>query len=106
MLLGNFYKKMKRPQDAIAAYRDALARDNEHQNALFSLALAYKDEGRLDEARVGFERARELDPRNGKVLWQLADLWMRKGDSARAEAIIADGARTKSRRAPAAAEAR
>ena len=90
MLLGNFYKKAKRPQDAIAAYRDALARDNEHQNALFSLALAYKDEGRLDEARVGFERARELDPRNGKVLWQLADLWMRKGDSARAEAIIND----------------
>jgi tetratricopeptide (TPR) repeat protein len=90
MLLGNFYKKMKRPQEAIAAYRDALARDNEHQNALFSLALAYKDEGRLDEARAGFERARELDPRNGKVLWQLADLWMRKGDSARAEAVIAD----------------
>ena len=91
MLLGNFYKKLKRPQDAIAAYRDALALDNEHQNALFSLALAYKDEGRLDEARVGFERARELDPRNGKVLWQLADLWMRKGDFARVEAIIADG---------------
>jgi protein O-GlcNAc transferase len=90
MLLGNFYKKLKRPQDAIAAYRDALARDSEHQNALFSLALAYKDEGRLDEARVGFERARELDPRNGKVLWQLADLWMRKRDFARAEAVIAD----------------
>ena len=90
MLLGNFYKKLKRPEDAIAAYRDALARDSEHQNALFSLALAYKDEGRLDEARVGFERARELDPRNGKVLWQLADLWMRKGDFTRAEAIIAD----------------
>ena len=106
MLLGNFYKKPKRPQDAIAAYRDALARDDEHQNALFSLALAYKDEGRLDEARVGFERARELDPRNGKVLWQLADLWMRKGDSARAEAVHHRRARAKSRRAPAAAEAR
>ncbi len=63
MLLGNFYKKMKRPQEAIAAYRDALARDSEHQNALFSLALAYKDEGRLDEARVGFERARDARSR-------------------------------------------
>ncbi len=79
MLLGNFLKKAKRPDEAIAAYRQALARDAEHQGALFSLALAYKDEGRLDEARVGFERARELDPRNGKVLWQLADLEMRQG---------------------------
>jgi tetratricopeptide (TPR) repeat protein len=91
MLLGNFYKKQKRPDAAIAAYWEALARDSEHQNALFSLALAYKDKGRLDEARVGFDRARDLDPRNGKVLWQLADLWMRKGDFARAEAIINDG---------------
>ena len=90
MLLGNFYKKLKRTDEAIAAYREALARDGEHQNALFSLALAYKDEGRFDEARVGFERARELDPRNGKVLWQLADLWMRKGDTPAAEAVIKD----------------
>jgi tetratricopeptide (TPR) repeat protein len=90
MLLGNFYKKLKRTDEAIAAYREALARDGEHQNALFSLALAYKDEGRFDEARVGFERARELDPRNGKVLWQLADLWMRKGDPPAAEAVIKD----------------
>jgi choline-sulfatase len=91
MLLGNFYKKLRRPENAIAAYRDALARDPDHQNALFSLALTYKDEGHLDEARVGFERAHQLDPRNGRVLWQLADLWMRKGEFTRAEAIITDG---------------
>jgi arylsulfatase A-like enzyme/Tfp pilus assembly protein PilF len=90
MLLGNFYKKLKRPQEAIEAYREALAHDSEHQNALFSLALAYKDEGRLDEARVGFERARDLDPRNGKVAWQLADVWMRRGEFVRAEEIVAD----------------
>jgi tetratricopeptide (TPR) repeat protein len=90
MLRGNIYKKMKRPAEAIAAYRDALALDDEHQNALFSLAIAYKDEGRFDEARIGFERARELDPRNGKVLWQLADIWMRQGDTARAEAVVDD----------------
>jgi arylsulfatase A-like enzyme/Tfp pilus assembly protein PilF len=90
MLLGNFYKKLNRPQDAIAAYREALAQDSEHQNALFSLALAYKDEGRFDEARIGFERARALDPRNGKVAWQLADVWMRLGDHAKAEAVVND----------------
>jgi tetratricopeptide (TPR) repeat protein len=89
-LLGNLYKKAKRPRDAIASYRQALARDPEHQGALFSLALAYKDEGRLEEARVGLERARELDPRNGRVLLQLADLWMRKGEPGKAEAIMKD----------------
>ena len=52
--------------------------------------MAYKDEGRLDEARVGLERARQLDPRNGRVLWQLADLFVRKGDPAQAEAVITD----------------
>ena len=46
--------------------------------SVFRLAVTYKDMGRLAEARVGFERAREIDPRNGKVLWQLADLDMRE----------------------------
>jgi len=58
-----------------------------HENrALWELLTA----GRLEEARLGFERARELDPRNGKVLWQLADLWMRMGDQAKAEAVVKD----------------
>jgi tetratricopeptide (TPR) repeat protein len=52
--------------------------------------VAYKDQGRLDEARMGFERARELDPKNGKVLWQLADLLMRQGEPQKAEAVIQD----------------
>ena len=106
MLLGNVYKKMKRPQEAIAAYRDALARDDEHQNALFSLALAYKDEGRFDEARVGFERARELDPeeREGALaarrpLDAAGRLRPRRGRRHRR-------ARAKGRRAPVSPEAR
>jgi len=57
---------------------------------LFSLALAYKEQGRLEEARAGLERARTLDPRNGKVLWQLADVWMREGEAGKAEAVIHD----------------
>ena len=91
MLLGNFYKKPKRPQDAIAAYRDALARDSEHQNALFSLALAYKDEGRLDEARVGFERARDARSaeRQG-ARGSSPTCGCARATSARAEAIITD----------------
>jgi choline-sulfatase len=90
MLLGNFYKKAKKPREAIDAYREALSKDSENQGALFSLAVAYEDEGRLDEALVGFERARALDPRNDRVLLQLADLFMRKQEPAKAAAVIED----------------
>jgi tetratricopeptide (TPR) repeat protein len=90
MLLGNYLEKVKRPEQAIAAYRAALALDNEHQNALFSLAALYKKQGQLDEALAGFERARALDPRNGKVLWQLADIYLTKGLPSKAEAVVKD----------------
>ena len=88
MLLGNFERLANRPERAVAAYRQALALDSEHQGALFGLAVAYKEQGRLDDALLGLERARELDPRNGRVLWQLADIWLYKKQPARAEAII------------------
>jgi tetratricopeptide (TPR) repeat protein len=52
--------------------------------------VTYKDQGRLDEAEAGFARARELDPRNAKALFQLADLHMRKGEHEKAAAVIRD----------------
>ena len=39
---------------------------------------------------MGFERARALDPKNGKVLWQLADLLLRQGEPEKAEAVAKD----------------
>jgi tetratricopeptide (TPR) repeat protein len=90
MLLGNFEKKAKRPNQAITSYKQALKLDPEHQGALFSLAIAYKDAGRLEEARLGFERAQTLDPRNGRVLWQLADLLMQQGHPDEAQVVIRD----------------
>ena len=80
MLLGNFQKKAKQPAEAIAAYKRALALDDEHQGALFSLAAGLQGRRAGSTRRAsGFERARELDPRNGKVLWQLADLLHAQG---------------------------
>jgi arylsulfatase A-like enzyme/Flp pilus assembly protein TadD len=90
MLLGNFFRKAKKPAEALAAYKRALALDDGHQGALFSLAMAYKDQGRFAEATAGFERARTLDPRNGKVLWQLADLYMQVHQPEKAAAVIED----------------
>ncbi len=78
-LVGNFDAKASRHAAAADAYRRALALDPEHLGATFSLALAYKNLGRLDDAAAGFERLRTLDPKNGKALWQLADIDRRRG---------------------------
>jgi len=55
-------KKAKRTAEAISAYRQALARDDEHQGALFSLAVAYKEQGRFKESRLGLEPCERAGP--------------------------------------------
>jgi arylsulfatase A-like enzyme len=57
LLKGNFLRKAGRLAEAAAAYRAALALDAEYREALFSLALTYKEEGRLDDALAGLARA-------------------------------------------------
>src|SRR6185295_14282318 len=39
----------------------------------------------------GFERARSLDARNTKALWQLADVWMQQGRFDKAEEALRAG---------------
>ena len=73
-MLGNMNVKAGRHAEAIAAYKRALAIDPEHEGAAWSLALAYRDSGKLDEARAGFERVQQLNPRAARALYQLADL--------------------------------
>jgi arylsulfatase A-like enzyme/cytochrome c-type biogenesis protein CcmH/NrfG len=88
MVLGNLYRKEKRPTEAVAAYREALTRDPDNQNSLFSLAVTLKDMGRLAEASKSLERAQTLDPRNGNVLLQLAEVRTGQLDFSGAEAVL------------------
>jgi choline-sulfatase len=87
-MLGNLHSKAKRYEEAVRAYQAALRLDPEHQGAAFSLALAYKQMGRLADAEAGFARALELDPRSGKNDWQLADVAMQRGDSRKAADVL------------------
>jgi tetratricopeptide (TPR) repeat protein len=82
------HSKAKRYDEAVKAYQAALRLDPEHQGAAFSLAVAYKQMGRLADAEAGFARALELDPRSGKNDWQLADLAMQRGDSRKAVDVL------------------
>jgi tetratricopeptide (TPR) repeat protein len=51
--------------------------------------------GRVADALTGFERARTLDPKSGKADWQIADILMRRGENARAAAVLDDALRDK-----------
>jgi tetratricopeptide (TPR) repeat protein len=87
-MLGNLHSKAKRFDEAVKAYQQALGIDAEHQGAAFSLALAYKQLGRLADAEAGFERVRALDPKSGKTDWQIADIQMQRGNHAVAVSVL------------------
>ena len=96
MLLGNFQKKAKRPD---GGDRRPTGRRSPATPSTRARSSAWPSPTRTRAGSTrrgsGFERARELDPRNGKVLWQLADLAMRKGEPAKAEAVIQDALASK-----------
>jgi tetratricopeptide (TPR) repeat protein len=87
-MLGNLQVKAKRFDEAVAAYQHALEIDSEHQGAAFSLALTYKQLGRLADAEAGFERVRALDPKSGKTDWQIADIQMQRGNHSAAVSVL------------------
>ena len=81
-MIGNMSTKAKRSGDAIAAYQRALTLDPDNQTAVFNLAMAYKTAGRLEAAEAGFERTLALNARDPKARYQLADMWMTRGEFA------------------------
>ena len=89
--LGNIYSKAGRPAEAVAAYRQALALDADHAMATYNLALAYRALGRIDDAILGFERSAQLEPRSGRADFQLGDIYMQRGDTAKAAAVLQHG---------------
>jgi tetratricopeptide (TPR) repeat protein len=83
--VGNIQVKAKRYDEAIAAY--SRGPRPEHRGIL-SASPSPTSQCRLADAEAGFERARQLDPRNSKVLFQLAEIWMRQGQLDKAEAAL------------------
>ncbi len=64
--------------DAASRYRDALGRD-ESCEAHANLALLAADDGRLEEALGGFDRALELDPTAAEVMVNRANVLVELG---------------------------
>jgi len=75
--------------DAQAALEQSIAMSPNYVSARISLGKLYLMAGRLDDAIAQLNVARELDPKNSGIYSNLAAAYRRKGDTARAEEMLA-----------------
>jgi len=75
--------------EARAALEQAVALSPTYVSARLTLGKLYLMEGRMDDAVVQLNVARELDPKNSAVYSNLAAAYRRRGDTARAEEMLA-----------------
>jgi tetratricopeptide (TPR) repeat protein len=75
--------------EARAALEQSVALSPTYVSARMSLGKLYLIEGRMDDAIVHLNVARELDPKNSAVYANLATAYRRRGDTARAEEMLA-----------------
>jgi len=78
-----------KPDEAIAMYKQVLALDPQHTDALHELAMAYADKEMLDEAIETLKHLAELTPDEPMVYTDLSRFYQRKGMVPEAEAQAA-----------------
>jgi tetratricopeptide (TPR) repeat protein len=77
--LGAAYDQLKRPQDAIAAYRRAAGMDPGDAQTLDALAQALLNDNQLDEALKQFRELADADPENVEALVHIGEIQRRQG---------------------------
>lgn len=83
--LGDLYRQwLARPQDAVAAYREAIALEPGQAGAHYALGLSLAELGRAQEAQAALTEAARLAPDNPRVPVALAALAAQKGMAAQA----------------------
>lgn len=82
--IGQEAERSQRPQDAEAAYRDALSRAPGRADILFHLGGVLQDLGRIDEALAAYDSALGIQPDFSSALINRALLHAGRGDRARA----------------------
>ncbi len=76
-------------EEARAALEQAVALSPTYASARMSLGKLYLMDGRTDDAIVHLNVARELEPKNSAVYSNLAAAYRKRGDTARAEEMLA-----------------
>jgi tetratricopeptide (TPR) repeat protein len=77
--LGASYDQLKRPKDAIAAYRRAADMEPGDLHTVDALAEALLNDGQLDEALKQFRNLVEADPENASALVHICEIQRRQG---------------------------
>ena len=77
--LAGIYDQLKKPKDAIAAYRRALDLDSENLDAERGLAAALLSDGQLDEALKLFNEIVAAEPQDGQSQIRISEIQRRQG---------------------------
>jgi Flp pilus assembly protein TadD len=93
LTLGNWLVRLKRPDEAAAAYKQALALKPDDDIALGNLARLYLARGRKEDAVAAlevFRTALRANPKNPQSWYQLAALYLDTGHTGEAESAFRD----------------
>jgi tetratricopeptide (TPR) repeat protein len=89
VILSGVEVRSKEFAEARDALEQSVALSPNYVSARMSLGKLHLMEGRVDDAIVQLNVARELDPKNSAVYSNLAAAYRRRGDTARAEEMLA-----------------
>jgi tetratricopeptide (TPR) repeat protein len=77
--LGAVYDQLKRPKDAIAAYKRAADSDPEDTRTIGALAQALLNDNQLDEALKEYQQMSAADPEDASALVRISEIFRRQG---------------------------
>ena len=77
--LGAVYDQLKRPKDAIAAYKRAADLDPDDVHTMGALAQALLNDNQLDEALKEYQQMAEADPEDAGNLVHISEILRRQG---------------------------
>jgi protein O-mannosyl-transferase len=72
-------------RDPVALWQDTIRKSPNGERPHYNLGTELKNVGRLDQARLEWERTVELNPRHSQALNQLGSIWFLKKDYEKAE---------------------
>jgi tetratricopeptide (TPR) repeat protein len=86
--LGAVYDQLKRPKDAIAAYKRAADLDPEDARTLGALAQALLNDNQLDESLKIYKQLAQADPEDAGTIVHISEIQRRQGKYEEALATI------------------